>query len=302
MPQKQKPVDNIWDEITVVIVTYNSAKVVGGCLKPLMEATKIVVVDNASNDQTCEVVRQISPDIEIIKNTKNTGFGAGINQGMSCVETTYGFAINPDAVVQPGALEELARKAEASPDAAILCPFLHDANGRVELPVMGPHEIYHYPMVTEPAGDFCTWFMTGAALLYRTRAWQDVGGYDETIFLYNEDADLALRTSAKGYSMIIVPTAVVVHSGGGSSAPSPHVVRLKNWHMTWSHLYLTGKHLDKGLARREALVKAIRFGLRTLMYWLVFRVDKATREEARFSACYSYLFKPASIARQMGEQ
>ena len=302
MSQKQNSETDIWNDITVVIVTYNSADVIESCLKPLLAAAKIIVVDNASTDDSCKIVKRVSADIEIIRNKKNIGYGAAMNLGMSHASTTYGFAINPDAIIQPGAMEELVSSAETDPKPAIVCPFLHDGKGKTEISVMGPNELHHHQMTGELAGNFCSWFVTGAALLFRMTAWRDVGGYDETFFLYSEDNDLALRTSQKGYSMIIAPKAVVIHRGGASSRPSAHIVWLKNWHMTWSHLYLTRKHVNSTQARREAVERALKYGSKALFYWLVFRWGRAKRDGARLSACLNYLFKPLSIARQKGEK
>lgn len=302
MSQKQKTEDAVWDDISVSIVTYNSAEVIESCLAPLLSAAKIIIVDNASTDDTCDVIHRVSPEIEIVRNERNIGYGAAMNLGLSHVNTVYGFAINPDAVIQPDAMKELVRSAEIEPKPAIVCPFLHDGKGKTEISVMGPHELHHHPLSDDLAGDFCSWFVTGAALLYRMDAWRDIGGYDETFFLYSEDNDLALRTSYKGYSMVIAPKAIVIHNGGTSSRPSPHIVWLKNWHMTWSHLYLTGKHVNVAEARQEAVQKALRYGSKALFYWLVFRWGRARRDGARLSACMSYLFKPLNIARKMGEK
>lgn len=302
LSQKQNSENAIWADVSVVIVTYNSAAVIESCLKPLLAAVKIIVVDNGSTDSTCTTVQHVSSDIEIIRNDKNIGFGAAINLGMAQVDTRYGFAINPDAITQPGALEHLIDVADKFPGSAIICPQIHNKKGDLEMPVMGPGEIHHQPMRQSVGGDFCTWFVTGAALLYRTVAWRDIGGYDETMFLYSEDNDLAIRMSKRGYSMIIAPAAEVIHSGGGSSKPSSHILWLKNWHMTWSHLYLTGKHVHENVARQEAKRMAVRYFLKATLYWVVFRWDKARRDGARFSACFTYLFKPFSVARQMGER
>ena len=300
MSPKQKPEDSVWDDITVVIVTFNSATVIESCLRPLL-AANIVIVDNGSWDNTCDVVRQVSPKIKIIQNTKNIGFGAAMNIGLSHVTTPYGYAINPDAITQPGTMGVLVNKMITSPEAGIICPLIQDEHGAIDIPVMGPKEIFHHPMKDVPVGDFCTWFVTGAALLYRMSAWDRVGGYDENIFLYSEDVDLALRMSKAGYSMVVTPQVSVIHSGGGSSAPSPHVVMLKNWHMTWSHLYYKEKHLSRSLARREAWGKSVKFAINITLYLFSFRLKKAKREQTRLSACLCYLFKPVSIARQRGE-
>ena len=302
LSQKQNSEDAIWEDVTVCIVTYNSAAVIESCLKPLLAAAKIIIVDNASTDDTCSLVQRISPGIEIIKNKKNIGYGAAMNMAMSRVKTDYGFAINPDAIIQPDAIKELVNASKIEPRPAIICPFLHDGKGKAEVSVMGPNELHHSPMTADLDGNFCSWFVTGAALLYRMSAWRDIGGYDETFFLYSEDNDLALRTTKKGYSMVIAPKATVIHNGGTSSRPSTHVVWLKNWHMAWSHLYLTAKHVDVSLARREAIEKAFKYGLKAIFYWLVFQWARARRDGARLSACLSYLFRPLSIARHMGEK
>jgi len=276
-------------QVTVVIVTYNSAHVIGQCLKAIDPALPIILIDNGSADGTCEIARQARPDSRIVVNPVNVGFGCAVNQGFNLAETAYGLLLAPDAVLSADAPAALLDAACAYPEAAVLAPICHGAAGVPELSVMGPGERRHRPLDQIPAGDFCTWFVTGAVLLCRLDAWMRIGGFDSGIFLYNEDAELSLRMGRAGCPMVIVAAAAATHLGGKGVAPTRRHRWLKDWHMTWSHLYVEGKHGDPILARREARALLVRHGLKTLFYCLVPRPARARGNFAKAHAAWWFL-------------
>ncbi|MBC8158825.1 MAG: glycosyltransferase family 2 protein [Rhodospirillales bacterium] len=295
------PTSPAFDDVTVVIVTFNSARTIVECVGTLPNGIRVIVVDNASTDGTCALVEQARPDVEIVRNTVNEGYGFANNQGMALVKTDFGLILNPDTLVDGEALSHLMAAADRNPDAAMIAPLLLRPRGGFELPLMGPWEKNHHQAQTEPDGDFCTWFLTGAALLCNMVAWKHVGGFDEAIFLYNEDADLALRFNALGYSQIVTPLAKVPHVGGGSVPQTLRVRWLKDWHMTWSNYYFEGKYGGDPVARRaQARSSSFKSGLRALLYVLLLNPKKVVGNAAKASAARAYALEKPSTNRRPG--
>jgi len=83
-------------DITIVIISYNSQEVIGNCIKNFSNEQKMVVVDNASSDQSINIVRKLKPITLIIQNSVNKGYGSAVNQALSVVKTKYALLINPD--------------------------------------------------------------------------------------------------------------------------------------------------------------------------------------------------------------
>lgn len=278
-----------WQDVTVVVVAYNSGHAIGACLKSLGPGAKVVVVDNASGDDSISVVRAARPEAEIVQNVENVGFGTAVNRGFARATTKYVLLLSPDTTIGEDALGRLIAATEANPEAAIVAPLLKDGHGRIELSVMGPAEHNHRPADAAPEGDFCTWFAMAAVWLCRPDHWRAVGGFDEKIFLYGEDADLCLRTTRVGFSIVVVPDAVALHRGGQSSRKTWKSRWVRDWHMTWGHLYLEKNHGDPAKAASEARGLLRRHGGRAILYFLLLRWGRAMGNLAKASAARAFL-------------
>jgi N-acetylglucosaminyl-diphospho-decaprenol L-rhamnosyltransferase len=287
-PEQQRPNPDTPRDVTAVIVTYNSAEAIGPCLAAL-PAIPCVVVDNASDDDTCAIVRRLRPDAVLLRNDENLGFGRAVNRGFESVATPYALLLNPDAICTAESLATLRRAFDRSADAGIVVPLLLDAAEKPSLSVMGPREQTHRSAPFRPEAPFCTWFVTAAAWLCSMDAWRQVGGFDPAIFMYGEDVDLCLRMSAAGRAMIVVPEACATHHGGRSSRIDWRVRWRKDWHMTWGHFYIMGKHGEIARARAEARRTLVRHGLKTLLYVLLLNPKRAIGNLARAHAALVFL-------------
>lgn len=278
-----------WRDVTAVVVTFNSAAVIEPCLKALAPAARIVVVDNASTDATAATVRKLAPSAEIVANERNVGFGRAANIGFRRADTRFALLVNPDAVIGDEALSRLVAAAEADSRVAIVAPLLTDEHGRAELSVMGPVEHNHRPLDARPEGAFCTWFAMAAVWLCPLDNWRVVGGFDEAIFLYGEDADLCLRATRAGFAIVLVPDAEALHLGGKSSRKTWKSRLVRDWHMTWGHLYLERNHGDAVKAQVEARALFKRHFGRGLLYTALLRWGRAAGNFAKACAAWSFL-------------
>ena len=256
-------------DCAVIIVTYNSARYITDLIRSLSPAApeitlRIVVVDNASTDATVRLVRSFG-GVTCIETGVNLGYAGGINVGRKHVGACSALLIlNPDAVVEPAALGHMFA-ALADPAIGIVAPMLIDQRGhrypsqrrRPTVPraigdaLLGANLRSRPGWLTEMVWDedsysYChsiDW-ATGAVLLISDACDQAVGEWDESFFLYSEETDYAARAHALGFQAVYVPSARVLHSGGGSSQSSDLIalravsrVKYMEKHGHWPRLY-----------------------------------------------------------------
>ena len=233
--------------MTVVIVTYNSAHVVGDLLDSLPAAldgltADTVVVDNSSTDDTVALLRRRS-DCRVVE-APNLGYAAGINRGVAESRGNGPILIlNPDVRLEPGSVRALTT-ALAHPATGIVAPRVLDAQGRLvpsmrreptlarNLELGGTHRAVFAEYVDDPAAydrpRQCAWAL-GAALLVDRACHEQLGGWDESYFLYSEETDFCLRAGDRGWLTRYEPGAVVTHIAGQSGrSPRIHAMQILN--------------------------------------------------------------------------
>lgn len=234
-------------DVSVIIVSYNSADDLPGCLESLTAdldglSAEVVVVDNASRDATVELLRRDWPQVTLLASPHNEGFARAANRGVAASTGRCILLLNPDTVVRAGAVAALLRAAAARPYAGIYGGRTVDRHGRLDprscwgaptlwstacfalglsslrkrSPLFDPESLGSWLRDTEREVDV----VTGCLLLARRDAWDELGGFDERYFMYGEDVDLSVRAARSGWRPVIVPAAEVVHHVGASSASS----------------------------------------------------------------------------------
>jgi GT2 family glycosyltransferase len=228
--------------IAAIIVTWNSESVIGQCLESIRSSVfdgqiEMIVVDNASDDDTIRVVEERAPEALIVHTGRNAGYAAGINAGMGAARRADAYLLlNPDLRVDPHAVQALADALVPS-DAGIVVPRLVDGSGMLRfslrreptalrawgeallggtraglIPALGEVEMRPevYELSSRPD------WATGAAMLISSECAEKVGAWDETYFLYSEETDFALRARDIGFAIQYVPGAEAVHFEGES--------------------------------------------------------------------------------------
>jgi GT2 family glycosyltransferase len=237
----------------IVIVSYNSSVVLPGCLDTVPAGTVVIVVDNASEDGSADLAA--ARGARVIRNTANRGFTVACNQGAAAAAPADVLFLNPDARLEPGAMERLAAALAAFPEAGAAGPMLVDETGETRLrDGSALHDRPSGPPLPLPEGICCWPLLTGAALMVRRQAFEAVGGLDEAIFLYHDDDDLSLRLRQAGWSLLVEPAARVFHEPARSSPPSFASIRAREAHALRSLVHVTAKHgrpLDLARLRRK---------------------------------------------------
>ena len=191
--------------VSLVVVTYNSAALLPGFFEALAATTyapyEALVVDNASRDGTSQLVAEQHPEVRLLANAENLGFGPACNQGARAARGDLLVFLNPDVIVTPDWLTILVRRAAEHPDAAIICPTTLYPDEQPAPADASVEEVAAVP---------------GCAMLMPRAAWQALGGFDEQIFLYWEDTELCWRAWLLGQRVLTDLEAVVYHERGGS--------------------------------------------------------------------------------------
>ena len=208
---------------SIIIVGYNSALDLPACINALLAqeypAFEIIVVDNASQDNTARIVKEYAGSIRYLKLNQNVGFAAGNNRGAGLAEGDILVFLNPDTVPRAGWLR------------ALVTPFVEDASiGLTTSRILMADE----PHLINACGNDITWTgltvcrgvdqpasqweersevaaVSGASFAMRRLLFRELGGFDEAFFMYFEDTDLSLRTRLSGYRIVYIPDSVVTH-------------------------------------------------------------------------------------------
>lgn len=213
--------------VAVVVVNFNSAELLERCLGCLSGQTRppddIIVVDNNSTEEKSLSYLASLEGATVIKLDENPGYGAAINKAVATInDADLVCCLNPDAFPRPEWLATLLRTAKANPQFGSFASLMLKAN---DIDVIdGAGDVLHISgipwrrfhgqplsetnMETGPVFSAC-----GGAAMYRLDAFREVGGFDESLFMYVEDVDLGFRLQLAGYPCLFVPGAVVEHVG-----------------------------------------------------------------------------------------
>lgn len=239
------------DQVTVIIVTYNSAHCMQAQAPMLSGIAHVMLVDNNSRDDTVTTARALLPHVQIFENTANRGFGAANNLALRQVKTPFALLLNPDCNLALEALGRMVKFASEHPETAIVAPQIVDPNGRPDLNYRWPNFSWK---AKGPAaeGPCCVGFACGACLLLNMAQMQHIGFFDESFFLYYEDDDLCTRTFLQKRSIVVVPRAVAMHSSRGSVGGKLRwrSEYLRGFHHAQSKILYTAKYQGRSAAAR----------------------------------------------------
>lgn len=220
---------------TIVFVTYNSGHLVSQFLSGLSDFP-VIVVDNASKDDTCVQIEQHFPSVKLIKNTVNIGYGRAANQAFAEIDTELGLLVNPDTTFAAADVAALEQTTEPLNDRWLFVAPNTEKSNRTE---------QTSEQITQSTATFkldAVDFAGGAAMLFNMATFRSLNGFDENIFLYFEETDLCERAKKQHLAMYRCDAIRFPHEWGQSSKPSTAIEQLKQWHYDWSALYFAKKH------------------------------------------------------------
>jgi N-acetylglucosaminyl-diphospho-decaprenol L-rhamnosyltransferase len=261
-------------DISIVVVSYNRHDLVSRCIDSILSDQdrpdlELIVVDNASGDGTAATIAERYPDVGLIANDQNIGYGRACNQGLGLARGRYLLALNQDIVVAPGSLRALVAFADAHLEAGIVGARLEYADGRFQhsafrfpdakqaffgffdalVPIDSPcngryePEMYERPFEAE--------HLLGACLLIRRDVAEQVGLFDPLFFMYFEETDLCARAIQAGWRNYYCPDARVMHVSAASTSAQSERMSVE-FHRSQAiffrrHRGLTGYAVLKGI-------------------------------------------------------
>lgn len=259
-------------DVTIIVVSYNSAHCLPALGRLLAACPNVAVVDNASQDGTAAAVARHLPQARLVELDRNHGFGAANNVALREVRTPFALLLNPDCEITTTAIAGLIDAACVHPDAAIVAPQLvRPPDGQVDINYRWPRTMWT-SRGGGAEGPVCVGFVCGAAMLLRIAAFEGVGFFDEDYFLYYEDDDLCLRLFTARRPMLVVPHITALHRSRGSvrGAHPWHSEYVRGYHHAQSKLTFARKHRSPGHARaqrrRLLWTTALALPLRVLLF------------------------------------
>ena len=291
--------------VSAIIVNLNGGELLRSCIAspygelggPLLE---IIVVDNASSDQSVESVQHAFPALEIVRNTENLGFAKASNQGILASQGESVLLMNNDAVAKPGSVGSLVAVMEEDDRIGIVGPQLRNPDGSLQF------SYGHFPSVLGVLGGFrarkadryyertgyekphdVDW-LTGACLLLRRGMLDEIGLLDEQFFFNYEDVDVCRRARNRGWRCVYTPDTAVIHHRAVRSV-NPEIIERILLEKRRSQLRYYRKH---GSIKSFYLIKSLNlaFGMLQLLWSVCAAIsNRGSTERARRPQFYRRL-------------
>ena len=279
--------------LSIIIVSFNTHALLRQCLRSIYENQglldiEIIVVDNASADQSVEMIDTEFPSVKLVANAENRGFAAANNQGIAASKGQYLLILNPDTIILPDSLQRLVTCMDDHPEAGVVGPEQVSKDGSPQFVQTRFPSVWNYVVWASGLGRwpyefakrgvghygipqeirYVDW-VAGSAMLVRREVVNQVGGFDESLFLLSEDVDWCYRIKAAGWQIAYLPHVTIVHYGG-KSMTKDWMRRVVNTHQ--ARLYFVHKHygtiqfgIFKVLLLIESLFKIIVLALVSLV-------------------------------------
>jgi N-acetylglucosaminyl-diphospho-decaprenol L-rhamnosyltransferase len=276
------------NNITAVIVTYNSIHLIPKIISTLSLFAHVVVVDNSTNPtmRVTSQLKEIFPDGTFINSPKNLGYGAGNNLGLDHVKTEYALILNPDLSIDDKNLSAMLNTIQTYPKAMVVGANIYDTRlGKFERSYDWTWKYTPGPNI-EPAGDLSAMWLFGCCLLIRKALFESIGRFDEQIFMYYEEFDICKRAVEKGYDVILSKNAVAFHESQSSSIESLKVYFIKTVHWSRSKRIFAMKH---GYGNFGCMKRAWFFSYNLLLSGLFTLFFQPKRALKYFAQCISAL-------------
>lgn len=232
-------------DLAIVIVNYNAGEYLARCVASVFEcagglALDVLVIDNASRDGSARATSERQPRMRLIENPTNRGLSAAWNQGARETDAPWLLFLNPDAEIWAGDLGALVAVGERRADVALLGPLVRNPDGTIYesgrvFPSVGQAVGHAFLGPVVPSNRFtrayrqADWdrtterevdWVSGACMLIRRSAFDQVGAFDEAFWLYGEELDLCTRLRGAGWKVLATPELEIVHEGGVSTGRS----------------------------------------------------------------------------------
>ncbi len=278
-------------KLAIVILNWNGRGYLQKFLNSVLEYSKgegieIIVADNASTDDSIELLRSQFAAVRIIELEKNYGFAGGYNKALQQVDATYYMLLNSDVEVTPNWLSPLLQYMDANLQTAACMPKMKAYHNKNLFEYAGSSggylDKYGYPFcrgrifdTVEPDyGQYDEikeiFWASGAALLIRSELYHKMGGLDNRFFAHMEEIDLCWRLKNNGFSIICIPQSEVYHVGGGALPPESPRKTYLNYR---NNLFMLTKNLPANRIVTTLFIKLLLDGIAAVRFLMHFKIS-----------------------------
>ena len=304
---------SIATSIAIVIVNYNTRDHLQRCLASIdpNDAIETIVIDNVSTDGSAEMVRKNFPHVTLWITESNIGYGAAANEAIAKCTADTVLLLNSDTLLQKSSAQALKNYLADHPQAAIVGPRLHNADGTLQAscyPIPTPFNLFLEESLLGRLIAYLpglrnrylrTWrhdkarlvpWVLGAALAIRKAPFLAVGGFDPEFFMYFEETDLCMRLHALGWQIHFAPVTTIIHSGGASTSQQYATMQYRLFKSTELFYH---RHFASAQLRLFRLAMIPIIVARLLLDWI--RSRRASTLEAREKLRATHLVRTRTL-------
>ena len=278
--------------LSIVIVTLKSEKVIDDCIKSINRDVPIIVVEHSNNYSFKEKLEHSYKNLKCILSKSNLGMGTGNNIGIKAAETEYVLILNPDVILEKNAIEELLLASSKLSNFTILAPLEKN---------FANYGMFGGRIVNKNLDDapFKVDFVDGFAMLLNKKQLKEKAYFDENFFMYLENTDLCKRIFNNEGSIFVVPKSIVNHLAAKAVDKkfADEVEFSRNWHWIWSKFYFNKKHFGFFKAFYEGAPRYFLSMIKFIFYLLINNKKKKKIYFNRASGFYNALLGRSSWYR-----
>ena len=259
-------------ELTIIIVTFNSAEIIKKCLESFdISKYQVFVIDNNSSDKTVELVKNSFGSAIVIENSKNLGFGRANNIGLNQAQTPFALILNPDAQIRDIDIEICLKHLKNNPQIALASPYTLSSNS-FENAIIPNREAIIY-----------TDFVVGGIMFMNLENVKKFGFFDEQFFMFAEDSVICDNSNLNGFKNAIFNDAFALHIGGKSSTKTLKTHYRRFWHLGWSKTKYKQKRKNKFNFIRSTLRIFLLYFCEGILYFILRNKEKSIQ---KFAFCF----------------
>jgi GT2 family glycosyltransferase len=283
-------------ELSIVIVNWNTCVLLEQCLGAVYQTVaglpfEVLVVDNASQDGSLDMIREQYSQVRMIQNENNVGFARANNQAIRECRGQYILLLNSDAFLEEKSIQKMVDVMALNPQIGILGARLVYPDGSSQLShrplptlsseiksLFGLDKLPRNHRAESTSGTVETGAVSGACLLARRAVFEQVGAFDESFFLFNEEVDLCCRAVRAGWKVAHLPAARVIHVRGGSTGQTAQRILM----LYQGKRRYFAKHYGAKAERRLLRAMRLAAAFKVFGYFLLSRVNQGFRHKDEF--------------------
>ena len=259
-------------ELTIIIVTFNSAEIIEKCLKSFdINKYEVFVIDNNSSDKTVEFVKNSYESVNVIENPKNMGFGRANNLALNQAQTPFALILNPDTQIRDIDIEICLKHLKNNPQIALASPNALSEENFDNAEKYKTDEIIFSD------------FVVGGIMFMNLENVKKFGFFDEQFFMFAEDSEICDKSILNGFKNAIFNDAFALHIGGNSSTKTLKTHYRRFWHLGWSKTKYKQKRKNKFNFIRSTLRISLLYFFEGLFYFIMRNKEKSVQ---KFAFCF----------------